>query len=120
MLKDTEQVIADQEFKRFCALDEREVTRKQYDQVTDALNRCQIALKNQGLTPGQREQYESEEKALTKSREDLKTFMDDIDGTIFGTAPTPSMPDGSEGIDNKLKSWARRRELIKGYIKYKC
>lgn len=107
MLKDADKVIWDLEFKKYTALNEREVIRRQYDQAQDALARA-TASKSEDV------------EAITKHIEQLKKEMDAVEGTIIGAQPSELLPNGAEGIDNKLKSWVTRRECIKGFITHNC
>lgn len=115
MLKDSEKVIWDLEFKKFTALNEREVVRRQYDQAQDALSRV-----NSTLEIKKDEKAEEEKKAIEAHIEKLKKEMDAVDATIVGGAPSELLPNGAEGIDNKLKTWVERREYIKSFIKHNC
>lgn len=116
MLRDTEKVIWDLELKKYTALQEREVTRRQYDQGADALSRLDAQLQNPQLTKEQKAQLEANRTATQKTVNDLKKHIDNIDGVISGAPPSESLPDGAEGIDNKLSSWVQRREYIKNFI----
>jgi hypothetical protein len=120
MVLDAEKVIADLEFKKYTALGERETTRRQYDQGVDALNRLGAQLNNPNLSKDDKANLEAQKESVIKTVNDLKKHLDAIDGTVVGSAPTELLPDGAEGIDNKLKSWVQRREYIKGFIKSNC
>jgi hypothetical protein len=115
MIKDANRVIWDLEFKKYTALNEREVIRRQYDQAQDALGRIGAQL-----IKGPDEKIEAEKKTIEAHVENLKKEMDAVEATIIGGAPSELLPDGAEGIDNKLKTWVQRRELIKGFIKHNC
>ena len=120
MVTDAEKVIWDLEFKKYTALGERETTRRQYDQGVDALNRLGAQLNNPNLSKDDKANLEVQKESVIKTVNDLKKHLDAIDGTVVGSAPTELLPDGAEGIDNKLKSWVQRREYIKGFIKSNC
>lgn len=104
MLADADKVIYDLEFKKYCAMNEREVVRRQYDNV-------QMMLANG---------TEEQKKEATKTLTDLQKELEAIDGSILGSAPTEKLPNGAQGIDNSLKSWVTRREYIKGFITHNC
>lgn len=113
MVTDANRVIWDLEFKKYTALNEREVIRKQYDQAQDALTRIAAVPK---LTTEQ----EAEKKSVEAFIEKLKKDMDAVEATIIGGQPSELLPNGAEGIDNKLRDWVQRRELIKGFITHNC
>lgn len=115
MLQDADRVIWDLEFKKFTALNEREVTRRQYDQAQDALARITQSLKGK-----KDEKVEAEKASVEKYISDTKKHLDAVDATIAGGAPSELLPDGAEGLDNKLKQWADRREYIKRFIQTNC
>lgn len=120
MLEDSEKIIYDLEFKKFTALNEHEVVRKQYDQAQDALTRVKAQLSSNTNTKEEKEIIENEIKLIEVRVTDLKADMEAIQGTIIGSQPTPKLPDGAEGIDNKLKTWVQRREYIKAFITRYC
>lgn len=107
MLADADRVIYDLEFKKFTALNEREVIRKEYDRAQDALARA-TAQKSEDV------------EAITAHIEKLKKDMDAVEATIIGGQPSELLPNGAEGIDNKLKAWVERREYIKAFIRRYC
>lgn len=113
MLVDSQKVIADLEFKKFTAMSERESARRQYDQMQDALARMKAKEPKD-------EKLEGEIATAEKNLKDLESYMKNIDETITGGAPSEALPNGAEGIDNKLTSWVRRREFIKSFITYNC
>lgn len=120
MVADAEKVIWDLEFKKFTALQEREVTRRQYDQGQDALARINAQLQNPSLDKDTKEHLEGQKAGVEKTLGDLMTHMKNIDGVISGAAPSEQLPEGAEGIDNKLSSWVQRREYIKSFIAHNC
>lgn len=99
MLNDASKIIWDLEFKKFTAMNERELVRRQLDQAS------QFQPKD-----------EDEKKALEKRISDIKKELDAIDGTVLGSAPTELLPNGAKGIDNSLTEWVNRREYIKSFI----
>lgn len=113
MLADTAKIIWDLELKKYTALNEREVIRRQYDQASDALARISAVADPD-------EKIEDDKKSITARIEQLKKEMDAVEGTIIGSQPTELLPEGAQGIDNKLKSWVERREYIKGFIEKYC
>lgn len=121
MLKDSEKVIWDLQFKKFTALNERESVRRQYDQLSDALSRITAQLtpiEGETMDEKHKENLEAQKAEVEKNIKDTKTYMDSIDATIVGGAPSSNLPDGAEGIDNKLRSWIQRRDYIKSFIKH--
>lgn len=116
MLISAERVIAELEFKKFTALIERENVRRQYDQLQETLQRINAQL----LSTPDNEQVKGEQATIEKNIKDAKDYMDSIDGTVVGTPPTPSLPDGAKGLDNELKEWVTKRDYIKSFIKYNC
>lgn len=116
---DAAQVIADLEFKKFAAQHERETARRQYDQHQDAMSRIEARLKG-NPSKEETDKLNTEKASIEKNIKDIKGYMDSIDATIYGGQPSELLPDGSEGIDNKLKSWATRQELIKKFISLNC
>ena len=102
MLDDANKVIWDLEFKKFTAMNEREVVRRELDQANQYLPNA----KN-----------DDEKKAVEARIESIKTELEAIDGTVLGAPPSKLLPDGAVGIDNKLKEWVNRREYIKAFIK---
>lgn len=116
MLKDTEKVIYDLEFKKFAARNEREIVRRRYDMMADAVARINSAL----LATPKDEKLLAEKSSIEKAVEDTKKHLDAIDATIQGGPPSELLPDGSEGIDNKLKTWNDRKAYIKAFIKSHC
>lgn len=116
MVADADKVLWDLEFKKFTALNEREVIRRQYDQAQDAFSRISAQL----LDAGKNDKLEEEQKAIETRVKSLKKEMDAVDATIAGGQPSELLPNGAEGIDNKLHSWSQRREYIKAFIKHNC
>jgi hypothetical protein len=116
MLADADKVIWDIEFKKFTAMNEREIIRRQYDQAQDASQKIAAQL----LADPKNEQALNDKKAVEDRVASLKKDMDAIDGTILGSQPTEQLPNGAEGLDNKLKMWVDRREYIKAFIKNYC
>lgn len=119
MLEDAEKVIYDLEFKKFTALGERELTRRQYDQAQGALANINMRLKAD-LSKEEREHVETEQKSVESTIKELKAQLDAIDGTIVGSNPTDKLPEGAVGIDNNLRTWVQRREYIKSFIQSNC
>jgi len=116
MVASADKVIAELEFKKFTCLIERENVRRQYDQLKDTLARIDAQL----LSTPNDEKLTAEKGAVEKNIKDAQQYMDDIDGTIGGTAPTPSLPDGARGLDNEMKEWVNKRNYITSFIKHNC
>jgi hypothetical protein len=112
MLNDADKVIWDLEFKKFTALNERETGRRQYDQLSDALARITAQLENNKDD----EKLLAEKAEVEKNIKDTQSYIDSIDATISGGAPSETMPNGAEGIDSKLSAWVTRREYIKSFL----
>lgn len=119
MQTDANRVIWDLEFKKFTALNEREVIRKQYDQAQDALARIN-AVSLDGKTKEEVEAITNEKKVIEAHIANLKSDLDAVEATIVGGQPSEKLPNGAEGIDNKLKVWVERREYIKAFIQRYC
>lgn len=116
MLDSANRVIAELEFKKFTALIERENVRRQYDQFQDTLARINAQL----LATPDEDKLKEELAAIEKSIKDAKDYLDAIDGTVAGSAPTERLPDGAKGIDNELKEYVTRKGYIMGFIKLNC
>lgn len=117
MLNDVEKVLSELEFKKFVALNEREFERRKYDMSVDALSRIEARIK--AGEPVDEKTLE-EKKSVEKYRDDIKKQIDAIDASIAGGAPSDLLPDGAEGIDNKMKTWAQKREYIRAFIDKYC
>jgi seryl-tRNA synthetase len=115
MLEDATTVIWDLEFKKYTAMNEREVIRQQYDQAVDAVGRIKSLPKER-----QTKETKAELTAIRNRIKDLEKDMEAVEATIVGGPPTAELPNGAQGIDNKLLDWVNRRETIKGFIKYNC
>lgn len=116
MVASADKVIAELEFKKFTCLIERENVRRQYDTLKETLQRINAQL----LSTPDNEQLKGEQATIEKNIKDAQAYMNDIDGTIAGTAPTPSIPDGYKGIDNEMKEWVNKRNYITSFIKHNC
>jgi len=116
MVASADKVLAELEFKKFTCLIERENVRRQYDQLTETLQRVNAQL----LSTPDDVKLTEEKNALEKSIQDTKNYMDGVDGTINGSMPTAELPDGAKGLDNEMKEWVNKKNYITSFIKHNC
>ena len=115
MIASADTVIWETEFKKFCTMQERELTRRQYDAVQGILAHLNSAPPDL-IT----EEHKLRVQEAEKNLKDLTAQMQTYDGVINGSAPSPELPNGSHGLDNTLKEWVLKREYMKSFVKTNC
>ena len=133
MLQGVENMIWNNEFRRFKSKEDRESIRREYDgaQAKLSIIEAQILAFPEDKTKWTDDQKRVEDaKALlvrdiegelngdgTVARPGYKHKMRDLDLEIHGSPKTNEFPDGVEGIDQQIEGLRQLQALTKRYIK---
>lgn len=120
-IRNAEESIWEEEFKRYASAELREETRQGYDQLQSKLSFLESQIKAQKENPtmeeGEIKRLDDQKVLLDRDIKRTKERMDMLDVNIHGARPSPEHPEGINGINNKIDALHSRVGMIKDYLK---